>query len=88
MATYTVEISGSAVANGARNRTISDAAISRIIAWQRAIKPLTPDNRTDAQVLVLWQQDLELFTVSSLKEHEQAVARQTAHNGVTPIAFT
>ncbi len=52
MATLTIGLSGSGVANGSKNYTIGDPATTKLVAWGRTAYPVTPDTRTDGQVLV------------------------------------
>ena len=52
MGTLTIGLASSGVANGSKGYTIGDPAATKLVAWGRTAYPVTPDNRTDAQVLV------------------------------------
>jgi hypothetical protein len=88
MATLTIGISGSAVVNGSKNYTPSDAQVTKLIALARRIVPLVPDTRTDAQVLVAlmdstinsWSQAITKFDVDA------AVAQTVA--STPPVVIT
>lgn len=58
MATISIGLSGSAVVTGSKNYTLTDAAVTKLIAWARTAYPFKNaqgvDDRTNAQVLVAW----------------------------------
>jgi hypothetical protein len=83
MATLTISISGSAVVNGARNYTLSDAMVTRLINAMRA--PYMPgDTRTDAQVLAAWADML----IERTKQHVLVEEQSAAKRGVGQIEIT
>jgi hypothetical protein len=73
MAALTIALSGSGVANGSRNYTVSDADLARLLAWAKAAtKPndVGSDTRTDAQVLAAWADYLVRHTKRSVQQFE------------------
>jgi hypothetical protein len=87
MATLTVGLSGSAVANGSKNYTLTDAVATKLVAWKRANKPVpSPDTRTDAQVLVLVFDDFIQSLRDALTKVDQDAA--LAAVSVTPVVIT
>jgi hypothetical protein len=52
MATLSIGISDSAVANGSEDYSLADDVVTKLVAWGRTAIPVTaPDTRTDGQVL-------------------------------------
>lgn len=87
MATLTIGITGSGVANGTRTFTPSDPDIAALIAWFRASRPETPDARTDAQILGLWADSLVNEMKKSIRRRQQDSAGKTATDAIPGPAF-
>lgn len=86
MATLTISMANSALAttNGSKAYTISDADITALVAWARVAypppltNPPTPDNRTNAQVLLAWFQSYVNATRDSVKKFNDDAAKAAA----------
>ena len=87
MATLSIAVSGSGVANGTRTFSPTDADLTALINWWRATRPMSPDARTDAQVLAAWADSLVIRTRQEIRRHQQAAAAQTASDGVPGPSF-
>jgi hypothetical protein len=88
MATLTVGLAGSGIANGSKGYTLSDTVVTKLVTWKRANKPVTipPDIRTDAQVLVLVFDDFIQSLRDALTKVDQDAA--LAAVSVTPVVIT
>lgn len=84
MATFTASISGSALVNGSKNWTLSDADLQSIINWARAVYPVPIGSPplTDGQALTTWMQSMLDTTKAQVT---QWVRSQQA---TAPITFT
>lgn len=58
MATLTVSLSGSAVVNGSKSYTVSDADVQTLLTWvsQQPRRFAVPQNPTNQQLLLAWVQ--------------------------------
>jgi len=81
MATFQISLSGSAVANGSKNWTLSDADVQKLVTFLIA-KYGGSVSITSTQALSLWTQDFVNSTVSDVK------AYQLATTPIAPIVFT
>lgn len=82
MATFTISLSGSAVVNGSKNWTVSDADVQRLVDFLIArysppTGPLTPQ-----QALLAWTQDFVTHAANDARNHQRAQAV------VAPVVFT
>lgn len=87
MATLTIGITGSGVANGTRLYSPTDPDITALIAWFRATRSETPDNRTDGQILALWADSLVNETKKAVRRRQQELAAKTASDAVPGPGF-
>jgi hypothetical protein len=77
MATITIGLSGSGVANGTRTYTISDPMVTRLIAAWRKISGLGAA-ATDAQVLANWADYFIDHTKRAVVDREQKETAPTS----------
>lgn len=91
MATLTIGLSGSAVVNGSRSWTISDADVQRLIDYM-SIKfrdnKNDPTPLTSAQALNAWVGNFVANTKGEVENDLRTKAAQTAQAGISPIVFT
>jgi hypothetical protein len=83
MATITIGLSGSAVANGSKNYALTDDAVSRLIAATRYRFKTESVGKTDGQVLAMWADSVIADTKHLVLELE----KQAQNAGVTEIAI-
>ena len=81
MATFTISLSGSAVVNGSKNWTLTDADVQKLSTFLIA-KYGGSSSITAGQALSLWVQDFVNSTISDVRTYQQATAV------VVPPAFT
>lgn len=74
MGTLNIGLTDSGVANGSRSYNLTDPVATKLIAWKRVQSPVTPDNRTDGQVLALVFDDLIAGLAATLKKVDSDVA--------------
>ena len=57
MATLTIQLSGSAVVNGTKSYTVSDADTQTVLTWaEGAFASSLPQSPTNTQILLAWVQ--------------------------------
>lgn len=79
MATFTISLSGSAVVNGSKSWTLSDADVQALSTF--TIQKFGP-TLTAQQALTLWAQDFVNRTISDVLVYQKSVAV------VPPLTFT
>jgi|KBSSwiStaDraftv2_1062776.scaffolds.fasta_scaffold6693786_2 hypothetical protein len=82
MATFTISLSGSAIVNGSKSWTLSDADVQKLSTFTLAKYAAAGSSITAAQALGLWTQDFVNRTISDVGEHQRAIA------SVPPVVFT
>lgn len=83
MATFTISISGSAVVNGTKNWTVSDADIQKLADFM--IERYSASGQiplTAPQGLSMWAQSFVNQTISDVQGYQKAKA------AIAPMAFT
>lgn len=84
MATLSISVSGSALVNGAKSYTISDADLQRVLNWARAIYGgALPPSPTNVQILLAWVQAFVDGTT-----HQEQNFSTPAPVPPTPISIT
>lgn len=73
MATITFTVSGSAIVNGSKAYTLSDADLQRILNYV-SIAIATPPGATNGQILVAWIQDFISDTINGVQSVEKTAA--------------
>jgi hypothetical protein len=87
MATLTISLSGSAVVNGSKNYTVSDADIQTLLNWAGRFAPGVTPQSTAAQILVAWANWMIANTVTAVKQDQLGSAAAAATAAVTPISI-
>lgn len=88
MAQIQISLSGSSVINGSRVYVLSDADVTRLIAWAKTISPPPSGTLTDAQALLVWIRRWISDTTQAIRNLEGNAAGAAANAAVSPPAMT